>query len=210
MSDEKEHAFAVVESVEEEGLRLKFDGEDAAGEKAYKCNTFFVFAPGDRVYCVRDSGTYVAICKIGTPVTELSVAKAKKAESAENATNAKNAESAKKAETATSAESATSATSATNATNATNATIAEKVKAVQYSYENNSVQFRWNSNGYVEFKHDKMDAWMPLLAPRDEARTSFGINTAEKVIRFRSTGSGKLEFCIPYWSSTTWYTVATT
>ena len=66
-----EHAFAVVESVEADGLRLKFDGEETAGEKRYKCNTFCVFKPGDRVYCVKNSGSYVAICGIGAPATEL-------------------------------------------------------------------------------------------------------------------------------------------
>ncbi len=66
-----EHAFAVVESVEKDGLRLKFDGEESAGEKHYKCNTFFIFRPGDRVYCAKDSGSYVAICKIGAPATEI-------------------------------------------------------------------------------------------------------------------------------------------
>lgn len=71
MSTSSEHAFAVVESVEADGLRLKFDGEAAAGEKTYKCNTFFKFSVGDRVYCVKDSGTFVAICKIGAPATRI-------------------------------------------------------------------------------------------------------------------------------------------
>ena len=62
-----EHAFAVVESVETDGLRLKFDGEETAGEKHYKCNTSYVFHAGDRVYCAKVSGSYVAICKIGAP-----------------------------------------------------------------------------------------------------------------------------------------------
>ncbi len=71
MSDTTMHAFAIVESVESDGLRLKFDGEDTAGEKTYKCNTFFKFSAGDRVYCVKDSGTFVAICKIGAPATKI-------------------------------------------------------------------------------------------------------------------------------------------
>lgn len=73
MSTNAEHAFAVVQSVEADGLRLKFDGEETAGEKSYKCNTFFKFAPGDRVYCVKDSGTFVAICKIGEPAQTITV-----------------------------------------------------------------------------------------------------------------------------------------
>lgn len=85
-----EHAFAVVESVEADGLRLKFDGEEQAGEKHYKCNTFFVFQPGDRVYCAKDSGSYVAICKIGEPTTEIKF----DAEYAENAGNAGSADQA--------------------------------------------------------------------------------------------------------------------
>lgn len=69
MSTNAEHAFAVVQSVEADGLRLKFEGESEAGEKRYKCNTSEAFTAGDRVYCVKDSGTYVALCKIGNPGT---------------------------------------------------------------------------------------------------------------------------------------------
>lgn len=87
MSASNEHAFAVVESVETDGLRLKFDGEETAGEKRYKCNTFYVFHPGDRVYCVRDSGSYVAICVIGAPAPKLDI-------DVDNVETAKNAETA--------------------------------------------------------------------------------------------------------------------
>ena len=69
MTETQGHAFAIVHSVEADGLRLKFDGEDTAGEKTYKCNTSAEFAAGDRVYCVKDCGTYVAVCKIGAPGT---------------------------------------------------------------------------------------------------------------------------------------------
>lgn len=89
-----EHAFAVVESVEADGLRLRFDGEEQAGEKHYKCNTFFVFQPGDRVYCAKDSGSYVAICKIGAPAKEIKL----EADYAEKAESAKTAEIAEAVE----------------------------------------------------------------------------------------------------------------
>lgn len=89
MSASAEHAFAVVDAVEAEGLRLKFEGEDAAGEKLYKCNTFFKFSIGDRVYCVKDSGTFVAICKIGAPAQEIVADKAETAETAESVGEAK-------------------------------------------------------------------------------------------------------------------------
>lgn len=62
-----ENVLAVVDSVGTAGLRLRLEGEETAGEKQYKCNTSVKFAAGDRVYCVRVSGTYVVICKIGSP-----------------------------------------------------------------------------------------------------------------------------------------------
>ena len=60
-------AFATVASVENDGLTLKIDGDENASSKKYLCNSFFAFAVGDRVLALKQSGTYVVICKIGAP-----------------------------------------------------------------------------------------------------------------------------------------------
>lgn len=177
-----EHAFAIVESVESDGLRLKFDGEDAAGEKKYKCNTFFKFSAGDRVYCVKDSGTYVAICKIGEPAKEI---RADTAESAEEAETAKSAEIVEKAE-----------------------------NAEGILFQGNSIyklKLREGTAGNkaeysITYDGQSLPTWYLLGAPYDEAAT---YQTGTAVVRFRSTGDGKLQFLLPYRNSYTWYTIAT-
>lgn len=59
--------FATVGAVYEDGVTLIFDGEAEAGEKHYKCNTSVVFAAGDRVKILPDSGTYVVEYVVGAP-----------------------------------------------------------------------------------------------------------------------------------------------
>ena len=59
--------FATVDGVHEDGLTLIFDGEEAATEKHYKCNTSVVFSPGDRVRIIEDSGTFVVEYVVGAP-----------------------------------------------------------------------------------------------------------------------------------------------
>lgn len=179
MANDNISVFAVVEAVHEDGLQLKIDGEDAAGEKHYKCNTFFKFSPGDRVYCVRDSGTLAVICKIGNPATSI------------------------EADTAATAESATNAT---NAAAAAKATGWEDQNTKSYA-----VTVRWNNiKKYLEYTHPLIvgaPPWLPLLAPLDEAVT---IYSAAQVVKFRSTSDGKLEYCVPYRSASTWHTITST
>lgn len=63
--------FATVAAVVPgEGIQLLFDGEETAGQKAYKCNTAVTFHQGDRVKICRDSGTYVVEYVVGVPATE--------------------------------------------------------------------------------------------------------------------------------------------
>ena len=182
MANDNISVFAVVEAVHEDGLQLKIDGEDAAGEKHYKCNTFFKFAPGDRVYCVRDSGTLAVICKIGNPATSIAADTAATAETATNATNATNAESAEKA------------------------TGWQDLNTTSYV-----VKIRWNATkGYLEYTHPMLansKTWLPLLSPLDEAVPSY---SKAQVVNFRSTSAGKLEYCVPYRSATTWHTITST
>lgn len=71
MSDEiakagKTHYFATVTSVSTGGIGLSIDG-DTSGTKKFTCNRDEHFASGDRVLVAKESGTYVAICRIGRP-----------------------------------------------------------------------------------------------------------------------------------------------
>ena len=50
-----------------DGLSLIFDGQTAASEKHYKCNTSVTFQAGDRVKICRISGTYVVEYVVGNP-----------------------------------------------------------------------------------------------------------------------------------------------
>ena len=113
--------FATVAAVEPTGLRLRFDGEEEASEKLYKCNAFVVFKVDDRVRIVKDSGTYVVEYPVGNPLQEFRADVAAEADHATTADSATTAERAATAETATSAATATNAANATNATNATTA-----------------------------------------------------------------------------------------
>lgn len=49
------------------GLRIKFDGEESASDKYFKCNRGASFATGNRVLCARVGGTWVALCVVGVP-----------------------------------------------------------------------------------------------------------------------------------------------
>lgn len=51
--------FATVAEVTADGITLLFDGTDAATTKKYKFNKSATFAAGDRVKCLRISGTVV-------------------------------------------------------------------------------------------------------------------------------------------------------
>lgn len=172
-----EHAFAVVESVEEDGLRLKFDGEEQAGEKHYKCNTFFVFKPGDRVYCAKDSGSYVAICKIGAPAKEITF-EADYAEEAGSATTAEKADAVK------------------------NSSVSTRRFLMRKATGSDVIQIRETYDGDTQLNPN----WYPVNYPLDEGVATPSPTT---IIRFRSTYDGKLQFCMPYRNSYTWYTVAT-
>lgn len=60
---------ATVGAVYSDGLSLIFDGSTVVSTKHYKCNVDANFSAGDRVFIVRDSGTYIVICTIGNPTT---------------------------------------------------------------------------------------------------------------------------------------------
>lgn len=76
-----EAAFATIGTIYADGVTLIFDGAAAESAKHYKVNSFVVFAAGDRVRIVKDSGTYVVEYPVGTPKTSFA------ANSASTATN---------------------------------------------------------------------------------------------------------------------------
>ncbi len=85
MSDEAR--LAVVQSVETNGLALRFEGEETARSKPYKCLDSYIPTVGDRVYIVPVSGTFLIIGKVvDQPVTELHAASAGTAGSATRTT----------------------------------------------------------------------------------------------------------------------------
>ena len=59
--------LATVAAVLSEGVKLQFDGSDAATDKVYKCNASCMFAVGDRVKVTKHSGTYLVDYVIGAP-----------------------------------------------------------------------------------------------------------------------------------------------
>lgn len=59
--------LATVAEVLTNGLKLRFDGSDAATSKIYKCNSSCSFSVGDRVKVTKCSGTYVVDYVIGGP-----------------------------------------------------------------------------------------------------------------------------------------------
>lgn len=50
-----------------DGVSLIFPGSESASQKHYKCNRDVTFSTNDLVYVVKDSGTYIVICRIGNP-----------------------------------------------------------------------------------------------------------------------------------------------
>lgn len=72
---EPEVRFATVGAVYSDGVTLIFDGQEAATEKHYKCNTTILFHAGDRVKIASDSGTYVVEYIVGLPGADAPVPK---------------------------------------------------------------------------------------------------------------------------------------
>ena len=50
-----------------DGVSLIFPGQTEATAKHYRCNPDVAFAAGNRVLIARVSGSYVVLCKVGTP-----------------------------------------------------------------------------------------------------------------------------------------------
>ena len=50
-----------------DGVSLIFPGQTEPTAKHYRCNPDVTFAAGNRVLIARVSGSYVVLCKVGTP-----------------------------------------------------------------------------------------------------------------------------------------------
>lgn len=81
--------FATIGEIYDDGVSLIFDGEENASEKHYKTNAFVVFAPGDRVRIISDSGTYVVEYPVGNPRRTMTADTATTAETVKTADTAK-------------------------------------------------------------------------------------------------------------------------
>lgn len=66
-AEAKRYVFATVSSVSSSGVSIRIDGETSGSAKNYTCNTDVKFSVGDRVMALKESGTYVIVCKIGKP-----------------------------------------------------------------------------------------------------------------------------------------------
>ena len=98
--------FATIVEIQDEGVRLKFDGNEEPSRKLYLTNAFAVFAEGDRVRVVKDSGTYVVEYPVGPPRKIMTADVATEAGRAETAASAESADIASRADTASRANTA--------------------------------------------------------------------------------------------------------
>lgn len=137
-----EQTLATIVSIGTSGIVLDF------GEKEYSCNQGIKFSVGQRVLVEKRSGTYIVVCPIGAPITELAADKATYADSAGTA------------ETATKADNASNATNADNATNAENAEISEMAKSIRSPINSQQIQFNVSS-GVLSYRVGS-SSWVSL------------------------------------------------
>lgn len=69
VAEEQEFNLATVGAVRSSGVTLIFEGQDAASEKIYHCNSDVRLVAGDRVRVKKDSGTYLVEFAIGDPMS---------------------------------------------------------------------------------------------------------------------------------------------
>lgn len=90
-ADEREPeaaSFATISEIYDDGVTLIFDGGDAPTQKHYLTNMFVVFAAGQRVRVIKDSGTYVVEYPVGAPRKTMTADSATEADKAAEATKA--------------------------------------------------------------------------------------------------------------------------
>lgn len=63
--EETTTAYATVTAVTEEGIKVKFDGEEEESTKAFPCNTGVSFSANDRVLMQKINGTYIVMMPVG-------------------------------------------------------------------------------------------------------------------------------------------------
>lgn len=59
------YTFATIGKIYDDGVSLIFPGANSESQKHYKHNIDVNLSSGDLVYIVKDSGTYIVICRIG-------------------------------------------------------------------------------------------------------------------------------------------------
>ena len=60
-------SLATIGAMYSDGVSLIFPGQTAATAKHYRCNPDVTFSAGNRVLIARVSGSYVVLCRVGTP-----------------------------------------------------------------------------------------------------------------------------------------------
>lgn len=183
----EEFKFAVVQSADNDGVVVLFEGEESASPKKYtrlqSCNC----VAGERVLMAPTSGSYVVI----------GVVDRKKIITADSAARANTANTANTANSATSAKNAENATNASNATNATNADTADKLKTSRTIGLTGDVtasgSFNGSANLYLATTGVKAGAVKDQQSPNN------------RTVRFRVMDLGKLQFTSSYYNNGTWY-----
>lgn len=72
-TQEQAYELATIAEIMEDGVRLIFDGESAATDKAYKANVCAMLRVGQRVVVRRIAGSYVVEFPVGAPNTEIQI-----------------------------------------------------------------------------------------------------------------------------------------
>lgn len=175
-----EQTLAKIVSIGTSGIVLDF------GEKEYACNQGIKFEVGQRVLVEKRSGTYVVICPIGAPSTEVIADKAIYADSAGTAQTATTAQSATTAQTADSATTAETAQTADVAESLRSATISSQT--IQLGIQSSKLYFRIGNSGAFQSSVSSSDT-------SDTSDTADGVQsqTSSQVIEF-SYSSGSLSF----------------
>ena len=181
-----EQTLATIVSIGTSGIVLDF------GEKEYACNQGIKFEAGQRVLVEKRSGTYVVICPIGAPSTEVIADKAIYADSAGTAETTTTAQTATTAQSATTAQTADSATTAETAQTAD---VAESLRSatissqtIQLGIQSSKLYFRIGNSGAFQSSVSSSDT-------SDTSDTADGVQsqTSSQVIEF-SYSSGSLSF----------------
>lgn len=174
--------FATIVQIYDDGVTLRFGGQEAPSQKRYRVNSFAVFHRGDRVFLAKDSGTYVVLFPIGAPKSSFRADTASRADAASTANSAANA---------------AHAASADHAARADAADTADKLKTSRTISLTGDVtasgSFNGSANLYLAATGVKAGAVKDQSSPNN------------RTVRFRVEDFGKLQFSSSYYNNGTWY-----